>query len=123
MIIGLVFVIIAAAISGLIVGLITMIAGKLVLKDPPEFGDAFKACFYAALVNFGVNMVLGFAMPDANEWLVMGISLALTYAVYVLMFMSMIGYTLGQALAVGAVALAITFGLMIGIGVVLGVAL
>lgn len=120
MIIGLVFLIIVAAISGLIVGTVTMIAGKLVLKDPPDFGDAFKACFYAAIVNGASQFVLGLTMGEGNEWLILGISLALTYVVYVFMFMSIIGYTLGQALAVGAVALAITFGLVIGAGVVLG---
>ncbi|MFG0246557.1 MAG: hypothetical protein ACF8MF_10970 [Phycisphaerales bacterium JB052] len=123
MIFGLVTLIIAAAISGLIVGLVTMIAGKLVLQDPPEFGDAFKACFYAAIVNGVSQFVLGLAMGEGNEWLILSVSLALTYVVYVFMFMSIIGYTLGQALAVGAVALAITFGLMIGAAVVLGSAL
>ncbi|MBL4590623.1 MAG: hypothetical protein JKY96_01550 [Phycisphaerales bacterium] len=109
---------IGAAIQGVIVGLITMLASKVVVNEAPEFGDAFKACFYAALVNAGVQIVLGFVMPDST-YAILGISLVASYAVYVILFQTIIGYTLGQAAAVAAVATAFMLALIIGFGILL----
>ncbi len=115
----LIMMLIGAVINGLIVGLITMLAAKMVVKEAPEFGDAFKACFFAAIVNGLVQFALGIAMPE-SPFLILGASLLLTYGVYVVLFQMIIGYTLGQAAAVAAVASLVLLILVIGIGFLIG---
>lgn len=112
--------IIGAAINGLIVGLIVMIAGKIVVKEAPEFVDAFKACFFAALVGAAVQFALGLALPADDIWIGLGLGLLASYIVYVTMFQMIIGYTMGQAAAVAAVATLFLWGMVFGIGLLIG---
>ncbi|MBO6512691.1 MAG: hypothetical protein JJ974_01845 [Phycisphaerales bacterium] len=118
MILGL---IVGSAVSGLIVGLFVMLAGKLLLKEAPEFGDAFKACFFAALVGAIVQFGLEMALADSSVLLLVGISLLASYVIYVILFQTIIGYTMGQAAAVAAVALGVMFVIMLGVGIVIGI--
>ncbi len=119
MLLGIGALIVGSAISGLLVGLVVMLAGKLVLKEAPEFGDAFKACFFAALVGAFVQFILGIAMADASQLLSTGLSMLATYIIYVILFQTIIGYTMGQAMAVAAVAIAVMLAIAISIGVIL----
>lgn len=73
-IVGIVGLIIGSAISGLLVGLVVMLASKLVLKESPLFADAFKACFFAALVGAFVQFILGIAMADASTFAFLPVS-------------------------------------------------
>lgn len=118
MILGL---IVGSAISGLIVGLVVMLAGKLLLKEAPDFSDAFKACFFAALVGAIVQFGLGMALADTSELMLLGISLVASYIIYVILFQTIIGYTFGQAAAVAAAAIGVMFAIYFGIGIVLAI--
>jgi hypothetical protein len=120
MIFGLVGLIIGAAINGAIVGLIVMLAGKIVVKQAPDYGDAFKACFYSALAGALIQFGLGYVLDPEAIWLALGISLLVSYAIYVITFQTIIGYTLGQAAAVAAVATVFLFGAVFGIGMIIG---
>lgn len=119
MIVGL---IIGSAINGLLVGLVVMLAGKMVLKEAPYFSEAFKACFYAALVGSFVRFVLMLAMADSPVLLTLGISLLATYVIYVVLFQTIMGYTMGQAIAVAAVAVGVMIGLIFAVSFVFAIA-
>jgi len=119
MLFGLFGLIIGAAIKGVIVGLVVMLAGKILLKEAPEFTDAFKACFFAALAGALIQFGLGVMLDPESIWLGLVISLVVSYVIYVLTFQSMIGYTLGQAAAVAALATVFLYGIAFAIGMII----
>ncbi len=79
--------------------------------------------FFAALVGAGVQFALGLALPAEDIWVGLGLGLLASYIVYVIMFQMIIGYTMGQAAGVAAVATLFLWGTVFGISLLVGMLL
>lgn len=97
---------VAVLFAGLVFGLLLQLATKIVLKEPIEFGDAFKTAFIASLtmilVRFGLELSLG---NDFNFTIAFVVA---AYVIWVLALMIIIGLKLGRSLLIALVFMVIS---------------
>lgn len=112
--------IIGAAINALLMALVVMLAGKIVVKEAPPYGEAFKACFIAAIANGLVSYAFTLGMGEDAILIPTIAGIVVAYAAYTLSIHKIIGYTLGQSAGIAtAIMFVLIFAIAFAIGMVI----
>ena len=95
------FAIVVLTIAAAIQGLVLQIAFKIVTKDTPAFGDAFKTCFAAIIVNALLSYV--FWQTEMESILAQAIGVCAGIIVYAIAISMFIATELKQAIVISLI--------------------
>ncbi|MCH2134334.1 MAG: hypothetical protein MK116_11340 [Phycisphaerales bacterium] len=111
-----VFQLIGVLIVAAILALVLMVAVKIVFKQHPDYGDAFKTALVALVAEWLLGMT-GMFEPDAGGAVLQIIVSFFIWAVVISMFMA---FTIGRSLLVALVFTVLTWIAMILLAILLG---
>lgn len=104
----------ALAIGALFLGVILQLASKIVCKQAVDYGDAWKTAFFGLIASRLVDAGLMTSSLETT-W---PIEIAVQFAVWTVLISAVIGIDLVRSLAIAALMLALTWGILITIALI-----
>ena len=92
--------IVAAVLTALVVAWVLQLASKIVCGEAIHYGDAFKTAFMYEVLTKGIAFGLNAVFEGGPNWI---LGLAISYLVWSVLIMVVVGLTIKQSFVVAAV--------------------